>query len=181
MKSAIAALALIAVLVCSTTASPQQVLSVCDLIQHPDKWEDKIVTVKGALPVEFAISTMLTGMLSPLPTEHCKYSNSKYISADEPPQIMLDMPDDHFRKSPPVGFVMNDASFIWAAEQLSKIPRLQSSPHQAIVTVEAYVTLRKYNLRELERDVAAKKMPPPVHTLPPVILTLQSYRNVESR
>ena len=157
-------------------------LSVCELIRNPDKWESKIIAVKGtiAIPTDGVIGGMGT-FLVPLPTERCSYSDSRHVSADEAAAVMLDVPDYHFRRNPPLGFSLNEYSFTWAADRLRKMQSENPSARQATVIVDGFVSLRKYNLRQLEREVEENNLRRPEHTFPPVIVTLQSYRSVEVR
>jgi hypothetical protein len=169
-----------ATVMCSATASPQPVLSVCELIQHPDKWEGKIVSVKGAIPMGFiGEPSILQVPLRPQAKELCKYSDSTYVSADERPEVWLAIPDNHVRGNPPPLFAVNDSSFVYASNELRRIYKDHPSLFQVIVVVDGFVSLRKYNLRQFERDVKAGKSPRPQHTFPPVILTVEAYRSVQ--
>ena len=82
---------------------------------------------------------------------------------------------------PPLGFVVNDVSFDWASDRLRRLRTPNPSAFRAIVVVEGFVQLRKYNLRQVEREVAEKKTRRPEHTFPPVVLYLQRYRSVEAK
>jgi hypothetical protein len=166
----------------SSGASPLRVLNVCQLIQHPDKWEGKAVTVKGALPIGFWSEPAIWEVpLVPLPNEPCNYTASKYISADERPEVWLALPDGHFRENPPPLFFVNDSTFARAAKKLRTIHKEHPYWRQAIVVIDGFVSLRKYNVRQVEREVKEKKLRPPEHTFPPVILTVGTYRSLVMR
>jgi hypothetical protein len=180
LKRAALGLAIAATVVFSGTASPLPVISVCELIQHPDKWEGKIVTVRGAIPIRPSGEPSIDNIsLFPLSSESCKYSDSKYISADEPAEVLLQIPDYHFRKNPPRSFAINDSAIFWASSQLGKIHKEYPSLRQAIVVVDGFISLRKINLRQRQREADANKRGRPKDMLKPVILTVESYRSVE--
>jgi hypothetical protein len=172
-----------ATVVGSTTARPLPVISACELIQHPQMWEGKVVSIKGAvviLPYETPVIAGMRVFLLPAAPDKCSYSDSKYINSDEQPQIMLDYPDYHFRKTP-AGASVDDSTFGWAVERLRSIRKEHPGARQAIVTVEGFVSLRKYNLRDLEQKIRAGQLRHPRDPLPPpVILTLQAYRSVDA-
>ena len=114
----------------NTEASP--LVHVCDLIQNPEKWENKIVKVRGAVEIRKIRSTGFRDLvrpngalfplsLLPLTPELCRYSNSKYASATEPAEIDLMLPEYHIRVNPPVGFNIDDASFESVGTQLLRL------------------------------------------------------------
>jgi hypothetical protein len=162
---------------------PLPILGACELIQHPDKWEGKVVAIRGALLLTQYETPLFAGMdvfLVPAPPDSCGYSRSQYISPDEPPQILLDYPDYHFRKTP-AGASVDDSTFEWAVERLRTFRKYQPAARQAKVTVEGFVALRKYNKRELEQKIRTGQAKYPRDPLPPpVILTLMAYRSVEA-
>jgi len=121
-----------------TNAQAARVLSVCDLIRNPDKWERQIVAVKGVIDITSSREPATNGIdLRPLPTERCSYSDSKYISADEPPEIALEYPDGDFLNSHRPAFSFRESSLVWAGERLRQIQKQHPTAQQAIVTVEA--------------------------------------------
>src|SRR5262249_37327362 len=139
----------------SSTASPLPVISVCELIQHPDKWEGKVVAVRGALLLPQSGTPVVAGMgvfLVPAAPDKCNYSESVFISSDEPPRFMLEIADNHFRAHP--GVLINDSSIASENNRLQKLRKLHPAAWRAIVVVEGFVGLRKYNLPQVERSVA---------------------------
>src|SRR5262245_30920761 len=91
-------------LVATTNAQRLPVISVCELIASPDKWAGKIVAVRGSMSTLFNDAIVGMGVfLGPRPSDRCSYPDSKYISSDEPAQVMLDYPDGHFLNHPPTG------------------------------------------------------------------------------
>jgi hypothetical protein len=163
----------------TTEASP--LVGVCDLIRAPEKWENKIVRVRGAMRVTSYGSIGGTSVfLLPLPPELCRYSNSKYANAAEPANITLDLPDYFVRKNPPAGFYIDDLSFEMASAQLKEIHRDNPLARWAAVVVEGIVFVRKYNVVEIQRKAAEKKIRGLTDWTAPVVLIARSYQSVEA-
>jgi hypothetical protein len=154
---------------CQTT----QILSVCDIVRKPEQWEGKVVSIKAAYDLgrePLAVQAYLT----PIPPETCSYPTSKYVSSDEPPEIFLEYPDGHFLDAPPSGYRFREATLAKAWGELERLKKRNPRIQYAKITVDGFIALRKYNLREAQKDPIQ-----PTHTFPPVILTIQSVLKVE--
>src|SRR5262249_16878603 len=70
-----------------------RVITACDLIRDPAKWEGKMVTVRGAL--ELRADGAIWGIsLSPY-LATCRYPDGEFMNASEPTEIRLALPDYH--------------------------------------------------------------------------------------
>jgi hypothetical protein len=146
-------------------------LSVCDLFRDIDKWEGKIVTVKGrALFTESKEPTMT--LLVPELPERCSFRNTT-----ESAEIQLDYSGSQEQGTEANRSFRYDASSVGRAhESLRALLRRNPSMKAAIVTVDGLVAVRKYRLSEIPPG------PPgfvPVHIPKPVTLKVQSFRSVE--
>jgi hypothetical protein len=177
MLKHIALVVALPLVLCATTRE-LPTIDVCELIHQPSRWEGKIIAVKGVLMSPHDGVADMGVFLTP--QQPCRYSNSKYVDADEPAEVMLDYPDGHFLARPPSGFRLEQSSLARASERLKQIHK-RSPSTRPIVVVEAFVALRKYNLREVERDVKTHQQMRPIRTAPPVILTVQAYRSLAAK
>jgi hypothetical protein len=173
----------------NTDASP--LVTVCQLIRNPEKWENKIVKVRGALEIRKLRSAGFrnrvrpdgTGFpmsLLPLTPELCRYSNSRYTSATESAEIDVALPEFHIRVKPPAGFHIDDASLESASTQLLRIREYNPFARWATVVVEGILTVRKYNVIEIQQRAREKETRGLTDWTAPIILVAWSFQSIEA-
>lgn len=152
---------------------PRATLNVCRLISNPEAWEGQIVRIRGLATITQTGPSFYS--LVPSSFETCGYSNSQYRSSSERAEILLTYPDFYFRANSPPNFRYDAVSVADAQTQLRAMVLKSPSLRRVLVTVDGFVSLRKYRLPDTQTQG-----PLPVHTSPPVTLIVESYSSVES-
>ena len=82
---------------------PKSRTDICELARNPQKYEGKLVTIRGIVELESPSEGELH--LQEMTSDSCRNASSKKI------RVGIEYPDSHFLDKPPVGYKVDEDSF----------------------------------------------------------------------
>ena len=154
-------------------AQTRPVVTVCEVIRKPTKWENLHVRITGIARVSGFGRDAVLAVMVPDSEQTCSYPSTKYSSPSEPPSIML-MDASSFQPNPPGGSKLDRQSFFRAYEKLRDLQKSNPSIRHVRLTVDGFVVLRKYKLTAEDSRIHH-----PTDAWTPVVLIVEAYNNIE--